>query len=96
VLHGDEGSETFLSEIVGAVSWPGQRHPSMESIYEYGSRVGIWRLLDLFKRYEIPLTIFGVAMALERNPAVANAGMQAGHEICSHGYRWIDYRNIPE
>ena len=96
VLHGDEGSETFLSEIVGAVSWPGQRHPSMESIYEYGSRVGVWRLLDLFKRYEIPLTIFGVAMALERNPAVADAVMQAGHEICSHGYRWIDYRNIPE
>ena len=96
VLHGDPASEAFLSEIAGATPWPGQRHPSMESIYEYGSRVGVWRLLDLFARYEIPLTIFGVAMALERNPAVAEAAMAAGHEICSHGYRWIDDRNVPE
>ena len=96
VLHGDPASEAFLSEIVGAAPWPGQRHPSMESIYEYGSRVGVWRLLDLFSRYEIPLTVFGVAMALERNPAVAEAAMAAGHEICSHGYRWIDYRDVPE
>jgi len=96
VLHGDPASEAFLSEIVGAAPWPGQRHPSMESIYEYGSRVGVWRLLDLFARYEIPLTVFGVAMALERNPAVAEAAMAAGHEICSHGYRWIDYRDVPE
>ncbi len=96
LLHGDPASEAFLSEIVGAAPWPGQRHPSMESIYEYGSRVGVWRLLDLFSRYEIPLTVFGVAMALERNPAVAEAAMVAGHEICSHGYRWIDYRDVPE
>ena len=96
VLHGDPASEAFLSEIVGATPWPNQRHPSMESIYEYGSRVGVWRLLDLFARYEIPLTVFGVAMALERNPAVAEAAMAAGHEICSHGYRWIDYRDVPE
>ena len=96
VLHGDPASEVFLSEIVGAAQWPGQRHPSMESIYEYGSRVGVWRLLDLFARHEIPLTVFGVAMALERNPAVAEAAMAAGHEICSHGYRWIDYRDVPE
>ena len=96
VLHGDPASEVFLSEIVGAAPWPNQRHPSMESIYEYGSRVGVWRLLDLFARYEIPLTVFGVAMALERNPAVAEAAMAAGHEICSHGYRWIDYRDVPE
>ena len=96
VLHGDEASEAFLSEIVGASPWPGQRHPSMESIYEYGSRVGVWRLFDLFARYEIPITVFGVAMALERNPAVAEAAMAAGYEICSHGYRWIDYRNVPE
>ncbi|MGB1773033.1 MAG: allantoinase PuuE [Arenicellales bacterium] len=96
VLHGDPASEAFLSEIVGAAPWPGQRHPSMESIYDYGSRVGVWRLLDLFARYEIPLTVFGVAMALERNPAVAEAAMAAGHEICSHGYRWIDYRDVPE
>ena len=96
VLHGDPASEAFLSEIVGAAPRPGQRHPSMESIYEYGSRVGVWRLLDLFSRYEIPLTVFGVAMALERNPAVAEAAMAAGHEICSHGYRWIDYRDVSE
>ncbi len=96
ILHGDEGSEAFLSEMIGAPSWPGQRHPSMESLYEYGSRVGVWRLFDLFKRYEIPLTVFGVAMALERNPAVAEAALKAGYEICSHGYRWIDYRHVPE
>ncbi len=68
----------------------------MESIYEYGGRVGVWRLLELFRRKEIPLTLFAVAMAIERNPAVAEAAMKAGHEICSHGYRWIDYRNVPE
>ena len=96
VLHGDTASEAFLSEIVGAAPRPGQRHPSMESIYEYGSRVGAWRLFDLFARYEIPLTVFAVAMALERNPAVAQAAMAAGYEICSHGYRWIDYRDVPE
>ncbi len=96
VLHGDDGSEAFLSEIVGAQSWSGQRHPSMESIYEYGSRVGVWRILNLFRRYDIPLTVFGVAMALERNPAVADAVLEAGDEICSHGYRWIDYRQVPE
>ena len=96
VLHGDDGSEAFLSEIVGAQSWSGQRHPSMESIYEYGSRVGVWRILNLFRRYDIPLTVFGVAMALERNPAVVDAVLEAGDEICSHGYRWIDYRQVPE
>jgi putative urate catabolism protein len=96
ILHGDKGSEAFLSEIVGAESWEGQRHPSMESIYEYGSRVGVWRLLKLFGRKEIPLTLFAVAMALERNPAVAEAALEAGFEICSHGYRWIDYRRVPE
>jgi putative urate catabolism protein len=95
ILHGDAASEAFLSEIVGADPWPGQRHPSMESIYEYGSRVGIWRLLELFKSREIPITIFAVAMALGRNPAVAEAALAQGHEICSHGYRWIDYRHVP-
>ena len=96
ILHGDSASEAFLSEIVGAQAWPGQRHMSMESIYEYGSRVGVWRLLDLFERKSIPITLFGVAMALERNPQVAEAVMKAGHEICSHGYRWIDYRDVPD
>jgi len=96
ILHGDEASEAFLSEIVGAEPWPGQRHMSMESIYEYGSRVGVWRILQLFEERDIPLTVFGVAMALERNEAVVEAVLKAGHEICSHGLRWIDYRNVPE
>ena len=96
IFHGDPASEAFLSEIVGAAPWPGQRHMSMESIYEYGSRVGIWRLLNLFEQKQIPITVFAVAMALARNPAVADAVVGAGHEICSHGYRWIDYRDVPE
>ena len=96
VLHGDHASEAFLSEIVGALPIPGMRHVSMESIYEYGSRVGVWRLFHLFREREVPLTVFAVAMALERHPAVAEAAMEAGFEICSHGYRWIDYQQIPE
>ncbi len=95
ILHGDAASEAFLSEIVGAKPFPGARHMSMESLYEYGSRAGVWRVLRLFAEREIPLTVFAVAMALERNPAVAEAAMAAGHEICSHGYRWIDYRDVP-
>ena len=96
ILHGDKASEAFLSEIVGADMREGVRHMSMESIYEYGSRVGVWRILNLFKERGIPLTIFGVAMALERHPDVVEAFMEAGHEICSHGYRWIDYQYVPE
>ena len=96
IVHGDTGSEAFLSEIIGAESWPGQRHPSMESIYEYGSRVGVWRLLKLFKQKQLPLTVFAVGMALERNPAVVDMALEHGHEICSHGYRWIDYRHVSE
>ncbi|GAB6260317.1 allantoinase PuuE [Photobacterium sp. R1] len=96
ILHGDSESEAFLSEIPAAQPFPGQRHISMESIYEYGSRAGVWRILRLFKQYDIPLTIFGVAMALERHPDVAKAFVEAGHEICSHGYRWIDYQNVDE
>ena len=95
ILHGDDASEAFLSEIIGASAWKGKRHMSMESIYEYGSRVGVWRLLDLFKQKNIPLTIFAVAMALERNPAVAEIALKENHEICSHGYRWIDYSSVP-
>ncbi len=95
ILHGDAASEAFLSEIVGAEPWPGQRNMSMESIYEYGSRVGIWRLLEVFRGREVPVTIFAVAMALQRNPAVAEAALAQGHEICSHAYRWIDYRHMP-
>ena len=95
ILHGDAASESFLSEMVGAQPLIGQRHMSMESLYEYGSRVGVWRLLDLFERKQVPLTLFAVAMALERNPAVAEAALNAGHEICSHGYRWINYQDVP-
>ncbi|MDJ0683188.1 MAG: allantoinase PuuE [Alphaproteobacteria bacterium] len=96
ILHGDPASEAFLSEIVGAQAWPGQRHMNMESIYEYGSRVGVWRLFNLFRERRIPITVFAVAMALDRHPAVADAAMEAGFEICSHGHRWIDYRDVPE
>ncbi len=95
ILHGDAGAEQFLSEIVNAAPVPGARHMSMESLYEYGSRAGVWRLLRLFAKYDIPLTIFGVAMALERHPAVVEAFLNAGHEICSHGYRWIHYQDVP-
>ncbi|MGU9957511.1 MAG: allantoinase PuuE [Arenicellales bacterium WSBS_2016_MAG_OTU3] len=96
ILHGDKASEAFLSEIIGADARAGVRHMSMESIYEYGSRAGVWRVLTLFKQFEIPLTIFAVGMAVERNPKVIEAMVEAGHEICSHGYRWIDYQYAPE
>src|SRR5947199_1981297 len=95
VLHGDAGSETFLSEIVGAQSFA-MRHMSMESLYEYGSRAGLWRILRLFRARRIPVTIFGVAMALERNPAAVEAMLADGHEIASHGWRWISYQQIDE
>lgn len=95
ILHGDPASEAFLSEMVGAQPIPDARHMSMESLYEYGSRVGVWRILDLFRRYDIPLTIYGVAMAMERHPAVVDAFLKAGHEIASHGWRWIDYQHVP-
>jgi putative urate catabolism protein len=95
VLHGDAGSEQFLSEIIGAASYPA-RHLSMESIYEYGSRVGGWRILDEFARRGLPLTIFGVAMALERQPEFTRACVEAGHEMASHGWRWIHYQNVDE
>ncbi|MEZ9008530.1 allantoinase PuuE [Vibrio sp. 10N.261.51.A3] len=96
LLHGDDESEAFLSEIPSAQPIKGERHISIESIYEYGSRVGVWRVLRLFDEYEIPLTVFAVAMAIERHPDVAKAMVEAGHEICSHGYRWIDYQYIDE
>ena len=96
ILHGDQESEAFLSEMPGATPLAGVRNLSMESCYEYGSRVGVWRLLNLFSDYQIPLTVFAVAMALERNPEVAKAFIAAEHEICSHGYRWIDYQYVDE
>jgi putative urate catabolism protein len=95
ILHGDRASEAFLSEIVAAKPLEGVRHMSMESLYEYGSRVGVWRLLELFARHHLPLTVFGVAMAMERNPAAVDAFLQAGHEVASHGWRWINYQDVP-
>jgi allantoinase len=96
ILHGDQASETFLSEIIGAQPFLSARHMSMESIYEYGSRAGVWRLLDLFKSRGVPLTVFAIAMAAERNPAVIERALADGHEIASHGYRWINYHGMPE
>ena len=95
ILHGDQASETFLSEIIGAQPFFSARHMSMESIYEYGSRAGVWRLLDLFKSRGVPLTVFAVAMAAERHPAVIERCLADGHEIASHGYRWINYHGVP-
>ena len=96
ILHGDAGAETFLSEIIGAQPVMGMRHINMESHYEYGSRVGFWRVLRLFAERRLPLTAFAVGMAIERNPAAAEALLRAGHEIATHGYRWIDYQYVPE
>jgi len=94
ILHGDTSSEASLSEIVGANAWPNQRHANMESIYEYGSRVGFWRLYDLFKN--IPITVYGVASALARSPNHVHAMKSANWEIASHGLKWIDYKDYKE
>jgi allantoinase len=96
VLHGDAGSESFLSEIIGAASLPGERHFNIESIYEYGSRAGLWRILRLFEARGLPLTIFAVGMALDRHPEAAAAMVAGGHEVASHGWRWIDYHAVDE
>lgn len=95
VLHGDPASETFLSEIIGAAAFP-MRHMSMESLYEYGSRAGLWRLLRMFEERKLPLTVFGVAMALKRNPEAVAAFRHLGHEIACHGLKWISYQNVDE
>ena len=94
VLHGDPSSEAFLSEIVGASPWLNQRHWNMESIYEYGARVGFWRLYRLFTDANIPVTVFGVATALARAPEQVGAMKEADWEIASHGLKWIDYKDI--
>lgn len=96
VLDGDAASEAYLSELVGAEARDGVRHMSMESLYEYGGRAGFWRLLRLFGEREMTATVFAVGMALERNPAAAHAMVEAGFEIASHGWRWIDYQYIDE
>lgn len=93
VLHGDEASEVFLSEMSNPQAFS-NRHKSMESLYEYGSRVGVWRILELFKSFNIPITIFAVAMAVARNPKLAEYLAKENYDICSHGYRWLSYQNI--
>jgi putative urate catabolism protein len=94
LLHGDAASEAFLSEIVGAQAWPGQRHMNMESIYEYGARAGFWRLWRLFTERKVPITVYGVAHALMRGPEQVAAMKEADWEIASHGLKWIDYRDF--
>ncbi len=94
-VHGDAGSEMFLSEMFNPPSFP-DRHLSMEGIYEYGSRVGVWRILREFEKRGLPLTVFGVSMALERHPELTAAFVELGHEIACHGYRWINYQTIDE
>ncbi|MEI6893791.1 MAG: allantoinase PuuE [Colwellia sp.] len=95
ILHGDNASETFLSEIIGALPFENERHMNMESFYEFGSRAGFWRLHRLFTQRGLPVTVFGVAMAMQRNPEAVEAMLKADWEIASHGYRWIDYQKIP-
>ncbi len=94
ILHGDRASEAFLSEIVGAAAWPGQRHMNMESIYEYGSRAGFWRLWRMFTERDMPVTVYGVATAMQRHPDALAAMKEAGWEIASHGLKWIDYKDF--
>ncbi len=95
VLHGDAGSEQFLSELFNPAAYPA-RHLSMESIYEYGSRAGVWRILREFERRGLPLTVFGVGMALQRTPDLTRACVELGHEIACHGWRWIHYQTLDE
>ena len=95
VLHGDAGSEQFLSEMANPPSYP-ERHLSMEGIYEYGSRAGVWRLLREFEKRQLPLTVFGVSMALQRHPELTAAFVELGHEIACHGLRWISYQGVDE
>ena len=96
ILHGDQASEAFLSEIVGAAAYEGARHMSMESMYEYGSRAGFWRLYRLFTEKQLPVTVFGVATALEKNPDAVEAMLQAGWDIACHGLKWIHYQDMDE
>ena len=96
ILHGDNSSEAFLSEIVGAKPYKGVRHMSMESIYEYGSRAGVWRILRLFKEFDVPITIFAVALAIARNRELADYLVDQNYDICAHGFRWIDYQYVDE
>jgi putative urate catabolism protein len=96
ILHGDKESEAFLSDVLGAAPWPGQRHMNVESMYEYGSRAGFWRLWRLFNARKLPVTVFAVARALARHREAVAAMHEAGWEIASHGLKWIDYKDTPE
>jgi urate oxidase len=96
ILHGDAASEAFLSEIVGAQPWPGQRHWNMESIYEYGARAGFWRLHRMFTGLGLPLTVYGVTSALQRSPEQTRAMIDAGWEMASHGLKWVEHKDMPE
>ncbi len=96
ILHGDATSEAFLSDVLGAHAWPGARHMNVESMYEYGSRAGFWRLWRLFTQRQVPVTVFGVATALARSPDAVAAMREAHWEIASHGLKWIDYKDVPE
>jgi putative urate catabolism protein len=96
ILDGDSASENLLSEIVGAAAWPKQRNLNMESIYEYGSRAGFWRLHRMFTERAVPVTVYGVTLAMARNPEAVAAMNEAGWEIASHGYRWLEYKDFSE
>ncbi|WP_117193520.1 allantoinase PuuE [Rhizobium terrae] len=96
IMDGDPASESLLSEIVGAAPWPGQRNLNMESIYEYGSRAGFWRLWRMFTELKVQATVYGVTLAMARNPEAVAAMKEAGWEIASHGYRWLEYKDFPE
>jgi putative urate catabolism protein len=96
ILHGDRASEAFLSDVLGAQPWPGQRHANIESMFEYGSRAGFWRLWRMFTERKMPATVFGVATALQRNPEVVAAMKEAGWDIASHSLKWIEHRNMSE
>ena len=96
ILHGDRASEAFLSDVLGAQPWPGQRHPNVESMFEYGSRAGFWRLWRLFSARKLPATVFGVATALQRSPDIVAAMREAGWDIASHGLKWVEHKDMPE
>src|SRR5262245_55793551 len=96
LLHGDKTSEAFLSDVLGAQPWPGKRHMNVESMYEYGSRAGLWRLWRIFAEHRLPVTVFGVATALARNPEAVAAMKEAKWEIASHGLKWVDYKDAPK
>lgn len=96
ILHGDAASEAFLSDVLGAQPWPGKRHMNLESMFEYGSRAGYWRLWRMFNERNMPVTVFAVATALQRYPEIVSSMQEAEWEIASHGLKWIDYRDMPE